>query len=335
MSEPIRLALIGAGTFARAAHLPALQSLGTDLFRIRAIYSRQLERAASLCARLPEPADAMDDLEAVLTRSDIEAVVIVLPIDAMPAVVARALHSGKHVLSEKPIAPDVATAQMLIRQQSPGQVWLVGENFRYNTAYQQVGDWLRAGEIGQPLLAHLDVHFPIMPDNKYFNSAWRQQPQFPGGWLLDIGVHHVATLRLMLGEVVEVSAHTAHLSQYLNVPDTLVANLRFASGLLGQYSVTYAPGLTRVTNLIVRGEGGVLQLSDQEIVIQQGDSTRRLPVERVLTIDAQYRDFAAAIRTGQAPRSTPQAALRDLAVMQAMLTAAETGQRVIVADLLA
>lgn len=59
-----------------------------------------------------------DDGEAglgdLLARSDIHAVIVVLPISQQPDVIIRALKAGKHVLSEKPVAKDVKSALKLI-----------------------------------------------------------------------------------------------------------------------------------------------------------------------------------------------------------------------------
>ena len=106
---PVRLGMIGAGLFARDAHVPALYSLDDD-FVIAAVYSRTADSADKLNALLPEPADVYTDLDALLARDDIDAVDVLLPITLQPAIIQKALAAGKHVLSEKPVAPDVATA---------------------------------------------------------------------------------------------------------------------------------------------------------------------------------------------------------------------------------
>jgi predicted dehydrogenase len=49
--------------------------------------------------------------------------------------------------------------------------------------------------------------------NKYFHTTWRQTPAYQGGFVLDGGVHDVALLRMILGEVAQVSAHTAQFAE--------------------------------------------------------------------------------------------------------------------------
>ena len=76
--EPIRVGIIGAGIFAREAHLPAWQALGNSA-RIAMIASRTDESAARLARMVDYPVETTTDMDAVLSRHDIDAVDIILP----------------------------------------------------------------------------------------------------------------------------------------------------------------------------------------------------------------------------------------------------------------
>lgn len=232
MTGRIRLALIGAGIFARDVHVPALHGLD-DTFEVVAVYSRSQANAVTLASQLPGQIEATSDLPALLARDDIEAVDIILPIEVMPSVVERALRSGKHVISEKPIASTVVTGRRLLDlyRQNSGQIWAVGENWRYEEAFERAAAIIHGGEIGRPLLCHWVVYNPIHPDNKYYATPWRRSGDFPGGFLLDVGVHHIAVLRWLLGEISQVSAVTRQIRADLPPADVLSATLQFESGL--------------------------------------------------------------------------------------------------------
>ncbi|NJN84602.1 MAG: Gfo/Idh/MocA family oxidoreductase, partial [Caldilineaceae bacterium] len=148
-----------------------------------------------------------------------------LPIGVMPDAVAKLLATGKHVISEKPIAPTIAAGRRLIAQHNApkGQVWMVAENWRYEAAFQQAGQRVRAGEIGTPVTCHYAVNMAIPPSSKYFHSAWRRAGDFPGGSLLDAGVHHIAALRTVVGEIDAVNAVVTQVDQTLPPADTLSA----------------------------------------------------------------------------------------------------------------
>lgn len=326
--NPIRLAIIGAGIFARKVHTPALQASG--LFEIVAVYSQTQASAAGLVEQLAEPVDIYTDLAVLLARPDIEAVDIVLPIAVMPEVVAMALQAGKHVVSEKPIAPEVATGRRLLAQyaEHAGQVWMVAENWRYEDAFEQAAEVIRAGQIGRPLLCDWTLHKPIMPDNEYYQTGWRRVPAYPGGYALDAGVHHAAVLRMILGDIREVSAVTAQVRPDLPPLDTLSASLQFASGVLGTYLVTFAVGAPWPPALRITGESGALSVWHQELVLTSEGATRTIPVAANRGVEAELVAFAQAIRVQQPHRNTPAEALQDLAVIEAMLRSVETGLKV-------
>ena len=324
---PVRLAIVGAGIYARDAHMPAFKALG-ETFEVAAIYSRTQASAAALAQGLPGRVDLYTDLDTLLARDDIEAVDIVLPIDVMPPVVEKALQSGKHVISEKPIAPDVATARRLMQARRE-QVWMVAENWRYEEAFMQADHLLQQeGAVGEPLLCHWPLAVPITPDNKYYATPWRRSGGFPGGLLLDTGVHHVAVLRMLLGQIREVTAVTAQIRPDLLPADTLSATLRFESGLIGSYIATYAAAAPWPPALHILGSRGGLRVHRGELQVTADGVSRSIPVTAGKGVENELAQFAAAIRTGQSHRNTPENAFFDLAVIEAMLRAAETGRAV-------
>jgi predicted dehydrogenase len=131
---------------------------------------------------------------------------------------------------------------------------------------------------------------------------------------------------MALGEIAEVSAYAAQADDNLGTLDTLTANLKFASGLLGNYSATYAPGPFRSTALIVRGETGRMTVNRQGIEIERTGGTETILSAEIWTVDEEFKAFAAAIREGKPHRNSPQQALQDLAVMEAMTDSAQNGQ---------
>lgn len=334
-ATPIRLAVLGAGNFVRDVHLPSLAALGAE-FQIVAVYSRTQASAQKVVDGLPGSVDLYTDIAPLLARPDIELVDIVLPIGPMSQAVAQALQAGKHVISEKPIAPDVATARSLIetyaQSQShfPGQQWMVGENWRYEDAFLQARDLLANGAIGQPLLCNWMIHQPIWPDSKYHRTTWRRDNSFPGGFLLDTGVHHMAVLRLILGEIVQVSGVTRSVRPDLPPADSLAATLLFANGVIGNYTVSYAAASALPPYLHITGAEGELRLHRDELLLLRQGQTESLPVVGKNGTQKELAALALAIREGIPHVNPPQAALQDLAVMGAIFTAAETGHRTLV-----
>jgi predicted dehydrogenase len=328
---PVRLALVGAGIFMQDAHVPSLLRQ-RERFEIVAVYSRSEASAAKVAQQLPHPVRIFTDYGALLADPTIEAVDIALPIPVIGAYIAEALAAGKAVISEKPIAVDTATARRLleIHRTHPGQPWMVGENWRYETAFVEAAAMIRSGQIGTPVTAHCALYTPVLPGSKYYGSVWRESGELPGGYLLDGGVHHVAALRMLVGEIQTVSASSKQVEPRLNPADTLAAQLRFANGAVGTYLVSYGVGVPWPPYFFVVGERGALCVQRGEVEVTVEGQTQRHTYPKYDGVENELIAFADAVRTGAPYANSPQEALCDLAVVEALLQAAEQGQVVTV-----
>ena len=119
---------------------------------MKAIYSRSKE-AAHLITQAGDiewyydhPATPLYSLEDLLARQDIHAVIIAVPLFLQSELIKKALEAGKHVLSEKPIAEDVKTAESLTewyRGARRKEIWSVAENFRFLPGIKLASDQLK------------------------------------------------------------------------------------------------------------------------------------------------------------------------------------------------
>lgn len=341
--SPIRLGFIGAGIFAQDAHLPSLLNR-QEQFTITAIYSRTAGSAEALAAAVAQQSNGQidsstigiyTDLDALLNEPTIEAVDVVLPIPVMTPVVAQALASGKHVFSEKPIAPTVdAARQLMAHAQGNGQQWMVGENWRYESAFVEAAALLREGTIGDLKTCHVAFHLPMAEGSKYFGTTWRREDGFFGGMLMDGGVHHAALFRLLVGEIDSVSAQMANTSPHFAVPETLSATLSFANGVVGSYFVTYGWGSPWGGELHVTGTKGSLRVQRGTIAVAKNGGMQEHTTPKFDGVEEEFAAFAAAIQHGTPHRNTAAEALQDVAVVEAMIRSAERGERQMVEQVL-
>lgn len=325
--KQLKIGLVGTGIFAREAHLPAWAKL-RDRAHIAAVWSRTRANAEALAVSLPAPVQVADDLTALLNDPTLDAVDIVLPIDVQAAVIEQALAAGKHVVSEKPIARDLAQAHALVSQwQRSDRVWMVAENWRYESAFRQAAALIRAGAIGAPVTVAWTLHMPVDPDNKYYHTPWRRTGQIAGGFLLDGGVHHMAALRMILGEVAAVRAEVRQVSPDLPPADTLAATLHFAGGAIGCYLATYAVGAFWEAPLQIVGTEGSMRVDRGWIeTARRGGNPERREVKVRDGADAEMAAFVDALLERTPHANGPLEALRDLAVIEAMLASAQSGR---------
>jgi predicted dehydrogenase len=322
--QPIRIAIVGAGIFAREAHVPAIRALG-ETFEVVAVCSRTRASAELLARQIGDHVDVETDLDALLARKDVDAVDIVMPIDKMPSAISSVLQSGKHLISEKPIAPDVAEGMELI-QAHRGGVWMVAENMRYDAAVEQAAAMVARGDIGTIMLSSWTIANVMRPSNRYYNTAWRRSGDFPGGFLLDGGVHQAAMMRRIVGEITTIRSDVRQARTDLPPADTLTASIRYASGALGTFALTYTAAESYDSGLIAYGERGTLRVADKTVELTRDGKTetQEFPENGV---EREFTAFAAAIR-GEAHLNSPAQALQDLAVIEAMLQSAQRNEPV-------
>lgn len=113
-------------------------------------------------------------LDTLLERDDIHAVTIALPIPLQSEYIRRSLSAGKHVLSEKPIAKDIATAENLIdfhRKLSHAPVWGVAENFRF-VEFMTTGAEKVKELAGKVVTFQTKLNTLMKDDDKFLNTEW-------------------------------------------------------------------------------------------------------------------------------------------------------------------
>ena len=159
-----------------------------------AIYSYTLKSAATLSElakktlSLASPPSVYHDqggehgdLKALLARPDVDAVIVALPITVQPEVIRSALSYGKHVLSEKPVAPSVADGLELINEYESkwkGKViWRVAENIEAEPIYRKVGELVKGGKIGKVIWWKLTAVGNLRKDSQWYKTPWRTVPE--------------------------------------------------------------------------------------------------------------------------------------------------------------
>jgi predicted dehydrogenase len=326
----IGVGIFGAGMFVRDEHLPAV--LKNKNLSLRAIYSRTEKTARTLIedAKLEgvELFSGDNGIEKLLARSDIQAVIVAVPISHVPAIVKKSLLAGKHVLSEKPIAKDVATSRDLIefhRNNTPNLVYAVAENFRYLDAVREAKKLLKS--YGKITTFLVQVHQFMDQENKWYLSPWRTVPDYQGGFILDGGVHFIAALREALDVPVErVSAFGSQNLPYLPPIDTLNATVLLKNGATGIFSVSFGTSKSEF-DIIIEAENGYVTIAPNKLTYKKRTEETIHEIsykDAVPLVQREVDSFTEALLTGkQDPLQDPVAAFEDIAFIEQALKSAE------------
>jgi myo-inositol 2-dehydrogenase/D-chiro-inositol 1-dehydrogenase len=168
------------------------------------------------------------DFDALL--SGVDAVAIATPTGTHAELVSRAARAGKAVFCEKPVSLDrPATVDTLAAVAAAGVPFQVGFHRRFDPDWVAATERIHAGELGRVYLFRTSLRDMRAPDPAFLAGS--------GGFFVDVTIHDLDTARWMVGEVVEVTATGAALSDprfaELGDIDTALVTLRFASGALG------------------------------------------------------------------------------------------------------
>lgn len=106
----IKLALVGAGGFAKGMHLPNIKTLSA--YHLQAVMSRTAHNAA-MTAKQYEANYSTTDYQQILKDSNVDAVLLATRHDLHAQMTLDALKAGKHVLVEKPLALTRDSLQMI------------------------------------------------------------------------------------------------------------------------------------------------------------------------------------------------------------------------------
>ena len=319
----INLGIIGCGIAARELHLPALTAL-TDRFTITMVCNHTRPKARSF-SRLVGGVPFVLDYRELLSNPGVEAVDIALPIHLNYSAAVASIKAGKHVFMEKPLAANLVDAKKLLALERPGgPVTMIAENYRYQTLVQRVAHHLERGTIGKPYAAIWDVFSHVTTENKYARTTWRIRHKYPGGFITDGGVHHIAALRSLFGELTVMDAFTKSVNRGIGRQDTLSAHLRNAAHVDIQFNLFFSATGHTENRWLIFGTKGTLEVWENRILLERTD---HVTTQEVIRDDGGFRaefvDFFDAIRRHKRPLSTFAEGYRDLKTILAALEAAK------------
>jgi predicted dehydrogenase len=159
----------------------------------------------------------------------------------------EAISSGCHVLTEKPMAVNVAQCdRMIASAKEAGKLLSVVSQRRWFPACIRIKDAIKAGKLGNPCLLQLSVLG--WRDEAYYKSdSWRGKWSSEGGGILiNQAAHQIDLMNWFMGPIDEISGFWDNFNHpYIEVEDSAVAVLKFKNGGLGSVLVSNSqkPGI--------------------------------------------------------------------------------------------
>jgi len=255
----VRIGIVGCGATA-AHHSVACRKIG-DKVKLVAAYDTNEKRAKRLAKT--DGMDVCGEYQTLLSRSDVNAVIIALPHYLHSDATIAACEAGKHVLCEKPMAPTLEECDAMIKATEKAEVKLmIAENHRFLPAHRIVQDYVSRGMISDVLLARAYESVSEIP-NLSKADHWKGSPALAGGGvLMDAGVHRFSVLRWLLGEVVSVYCWLAKQVIKLEnkAEDNAMMFLKFENGAIAEVVVSFTVISPPTNRLELYGtEGTILE----------------------------------------------------------------------------
>lgn len=336
--QRIRVALVGCGRISRN-HFEAMAKL-PDL-QLVAVCDSEAERARAAGEAHGVPWFA--SYETMLAEVASDAVVIATPSGLHPQQGILAARAGRHVITEKPMAITLASADALVQacDDQGVRLFVVKQN-RLNPPIQLLKRAIDAGRFGRIFLANCTVRW-TRPQEYYDQAPWRGTWEFDGGAFMNQASHYVDLIQWLVGPVESVVAKTATLARRIEAEDTGAAVLRFRSGALGVIEVTM---LTYPRNLegsiTILGEKGTVKIGgtavnrvehwsfadydDDDKLVEQSNTNP--PTVYGFGHEAYYRNVIAVLRGEARPDTDGRAGRKSLELILGIYESARTGRDV-------
>jgi predicted dehydrogenase len=325
----LKVGLVGAGGIAQSYIRVFEEITGA---RITAVADTR-PRAANALAEAVR-GTAYPSYRALLEDSEVDAILVCTPPSTHPEIVLQGIEYGRHVLCEKPLAIDVASARAMVSAaDDAGVVFTMAAKFRF------VKDVIRARQIvASGILGELIVVENLFASRVDMTRRWNSDPTISGGGvLIDNGTHSVDVVRYFLGPVVEVMAVEAKRIQNLAVEDTATMLLRTADGVLGTVDLSWSVEKATDSYLTLYGSQGTISVGWQGARYRQISSPEWVEFgdgyDKVSCMVSQVENFCGAIRGDEPLAITAEDAIASVAVIEAAYASLGQSDWIAVRDL--
>ena len=331
----MRVGIVGCGLIGARRARVALDS-GDEVAIVADIAA---DRAAAVAAA--SNSSSTTSWTDVVSRDDIDVVVVSTSNDQLAEVSVAALKSGKHVLCEKPLGRNAREAAAIVgAAESAGRLLEVGFNHRHHPAIAAAHELVVQGAIGQVFaIRALYGH----GGRAGYEREWRADPaRSGGGELLDQGVHVVDLARWFMGEIAEAQGMVGTYHWPIQpVEDNAFALLRSSGGGI----VSFHTSWTQWKNTFrfeVLGTSGYLRVDGlggsygtEQLTVARRNEDSSPPVEETTAFEgpdrswhSEWQEFSTAIAQNRQPLGNGNDGLEAARILDAIYASTASGSAV-------
>jgi predicted dehydrogenase len=283
-----RIGMIGAG-WVTQHHLKAYAQL-TDRAKVVAIADPRPQARNARAETYAIPAVYASAAE-MLEREKLDAVDIATPRETHVAMCELAASKGLAILCQKPLASNFQAAQELVQNLPANIRLMVHDNWRFRPHYRLIAQWLNKGYIGGIRQASMTIFTSgLLPDAGGHLPAVERQPFFAilaRLLLMEVMIHHVDTLRFLLGPLELKGANLGHSCPGVRGEDraTLFMLSPFSGAavmLSGDFMARGYP-VAQFDRLEIFGERGAIRLTGTTLKL-----INESPITLEIDLDANY-----------------------------------------------
>lgn len=290
---------------------------------VAAVAARDVSRARAFAAK-HDIARVHDSYEALIADPDLDAVYNPLPNGLHGRWTRAALAAGKHVLCEKPFTANAAEAREIAELAAKSdRVVMEAFHYRYHPMALRIEEIIASGELGKLKRVEAALCFPLP---KF--SDIRYNYSLAGGATMDAGCYAVHMVRTFGGSTPEVVSAQAKLRDP-QVDRAMMAEVRFAEGHTGRIRCSmWSSHLLDFSAHVVGDQGELRALNPvmpqvyHRLAIRSSTGKRVERFPRRASYAYQLDAFAAAVLRGEPVKTTPEDAVENMTVIDAIYRAA-------------
>ncbi|MBE1441863.1 MULTISPECIES: Gfo/Idh/MocA family protein [unclassified Paenibacillus] len=348
LNSKIQIGIIGAGNIGNV-HMNGIKQMPEAA--ITAVTDVYLPLAEARAKEHGIP-HVYSSYEQLLEDPNVDAVIIAVPNEMHAAIAIAALQAGKHVLLEKPMAINAASAKEIVKaHRASNKTLMIAHQMRWESINMQLKEQIEKGALGH--IYNIKTGWMRRKGIPGWGTWFTQMSKSGGGPLIDIGVHMLDLSLHFMGNAKPVSVFGTTYSEFgpkrrgigtwgtpdwnghYDVEDLATALIKMDNGSTLSLDVSWAAHTDMLDNqpyIYVMGtEGGASlrggkgklfaeiydRTADVELIAPNQDEGSRIRLSR---------HFLECIREGKEPLTSGLSGLTNNLILEAIYESSRTGQ---------